>query len=374
MLKKPLKKSRLSLITTVLTLPLMSAPALLITSCAQASLTFELPQVKAKLESHLTTWTKLAFQFYKPSQTVFNQQFLPSQQDLFGYQLININWNYKNDDHYGLKTIQFDLKRGQNVIKNQKITFGGFLTNADEKQQQDVPALDFKNKIMTYRPNQVRQWWKLALIEEPKLNAVAIADVIKNPDLLKPIISSQITSQAFVLDRVSQVNFQGIDFNALQITIRLKSDQHLTKPLDFIIAGFSPKYYLHSARPEFKKFFDQVISAIRNQKISIFQIASALTIRQFLEASGDLQSQIAHNSTAFINAYLKNDLSLFNNEITNTAWLKMTNIKIKTIEAKQGIIKFSGDLYYNVNQDTLTDGSELLAKDLEFFAFFEPSI
>lgn len=317
-------------------------PLTTIISCAttQNQTSEFVKQINQTISEHLNQWSKLAFQFQTPSSSKFQASYFPIPADLFGYQIININWHAQDDDLQGFKKITYDLKRGNHLISNQSVLISGFLNQSQVAIQKENPELDFKKQILTYQ-DQSNQWLNSVLIQDQSLKLFQLEQLLNDQNLVKQIVEKLITKQKFIIEKTEQIRFRQIDYNGLLVTIRLvATNGKQSSSLSFILDNLDPHYYLEKNRVV--KFIDQLANAITQAKISVKNDIDRLNVKDVLDNWNSLQI----NLNDFFYFYVQHSPRNVVN-ILDPFWLRLNVFKIETIDLVNGIIDISGAIVYN---------------------------
>lgn len=318
----------------------------------------QLKAINDAISDQLHQWASLSFQFELPSQNRFLNEYLPTTQDLFGFKIVNLNWNAHNDDFNGTKTITYDLVRGKTTIKNQRLTIGGFLTKAQLNLQTQNPELDFTSQIKVYQPHLADG----SIIKDPALRFYDLKQLLNDQNQIQTIIQTFITKQNFVLDQVEQLKFRKIDLNAIVVKIRLQATNgQFSSPLRFVIASLNPNYYQDLTN--IKQFVDQIQNALENHSISASQTLQNLNLIDYLQDPKKFNPYLS----SFWHYYIQDDIKAIINLLGNF-WFKLSDPQIVDLDFNQGKIRYQATLDYLIQKQMVYQ------KPVQFSIYFQPTL
>ena len=349
--------------------PILSGALIPVVACAtngEINNQIDHDQLKAinnAISDHLEQWASLSFQFQLPSQNRFLNEYLPTTQDLFGFKVVNLNWNAHNDDFNGTKTISYDLVRGKITISNQRLTIAGFLTKQQLILQTQNPEIDFASQIKVYQPHLVDG----SIIKDPALRHYSLKELLNDQNLVQTIIQTFITKQNFVLDQVEQLKFRKIDLNAIIVKIRLQATNgQFSSPLRFVIASLNPNYYQDLTN--IKQFVNQVQTGLENHTISASQILQDLNLIDYLQDPNKFDLYLS----SFWNYYIQDDIKAITDLLGNF-WLSFNFFDvdyppITQINFNQGKIQYQTTLVYRIQKQVVYQ------KPVQFTIYFQPTL
>lgn len=340
-----------------LALTTLAIPITTVFSCSQnQSFDQDANFVKQQLKDYFENQVHLGFQFSLPSTTPFYDTYLPTTQDLRNYQIINLNWNVKNDDFNGTKTISYDLKRGQKLIKNQSLTISGFLTSVQKNFYQNHPSIDFATQIKNFQPV-AKSWWKNAIIDQPEfLQQFKLEQLLTNPEIAAGIIKTFLGIKNLKIIKVEQAMFRQITLNALSVKWQIIDPEAKisSDPFETIISGISSEMPIKQLQASLAGW----ANALNNHQVAVDQNLGNLTIDQFVNQFWSIKQSNNKPGNFYFQAMR------LASEIYQ---LRMINWEIVDLDESKSQVHLSGDLVYYKNKTIVAN-----QKNVNFYIYLIP--
>lgn len=323
-----------------LALTTLTIPMTTVFSCSQnQSFDQDANFVNQQLKDYFENQVHLGFQFSLPSATPFYDTYLPTTQDLRNYQIINLNWNVKNDDFNGTKTISYDLKRGQDLIKNQSLTISGFLTSVQKNFYQKHPSIDFATQIKNFQPV-AKAWWKNAIIDQPEfLQQFKLEQLLIKDELAAGIIKTFLGIKNLKIVKVEQAMFRKIPLNALNVKWQIIDPEAKisSDPFETIISGIDSEMPIKQLQASLIGW----ANALNNHQVAVDQNLGELSIDEFIKQFWSIKQSNNKPGNFYFQA-----MSL-PSEIYQ---LRMINWQVVDLDESKSRVNLTGDLVYYKNK------------------------